>query len=533
MSVIATLATLMSGLGLFFLGVRALSGNLVPLIGRRTRIVFARALKGPVSSAVSGAIAGLATQSSSAVSWITISFIRAGIVPERAALGAPNWSAVGTAMLPLLMAIDTNTPASFVIGFVGIAIYFKLIRTDKMRNAAEAALGAGMLLFGMHIVSGTVEATREAMLASAPLRVALQSEWVLAVIGAAFAFAAQSTSVATAVGVAAVGAGLLTVPAALPLIAGANAAGIAYNYLQGSGENVTGRLVFWLQLVQKAGGTVLLAVLAIVAAVSPEKGTAIMRLAGTNAEAQIAIVFTIAQIFGSLVTSVAAKPAEALIRRLTPQSPAEALSQPAFLLREALNDPATALDLAIRELARLSIRIPQMLDHVRAEPDGATPPAGTLRTASVALSGTVKSYLTTLLDNQPGRSELATALLLEDASGNITSLYEALAELVSTVPQAARLQTTGSLIEALHALLTMVAEYAEELDDPEIALDLLGDRDQLMEELRQRLSASASAAPAMQDAVFRMTILFERVVWLARRVVIDLSQAHRTMTAEE
>lgn len=533
MSVVTTFAALMSGLGLFFLGVRALSGNLVPLIGRRARIVFARALRGPVSSAISGTIAGLATQSSAAVSWIIVSFVRAGIVPESAALGAPNWSSVGTAMLPLLMAIDTNTAASFVIGLVGILTYFKLIRTDRLRHTVEAALGAAMLLFGMHIVSGTVEATREAMLTSSALSTALQSEWLLAIIGAVFAFAAQSSSVATAVGVAAVRSGLLTVPAALPLIAGANAAGLAYNFLQGSSENITGRLVFGVQVVQKAAGTLLLVGLAVDAAVAPEQGSRILSLAGNNPEAQIAIVFTVAQIFGSIVTSLVANPVEAFIRRMSPQSPAEALSQPAFLLREALNDPAAALDLVIREIGRLGARLPQMLDHVRAESDLTTPPPATLQTASLALSGTVKSYLTALLDNQPGRSELATALLLEDAAGNVISLYDTMAELVATVPQAAKLQTTGSLIEALHALLTMVAEYAEDLDDPEMVLDLLGDRDQLMDELRQRLSASASAAPAMQDAVFRMTILFERVVWLARRVVIDLSQAQRALTAEE
>ncbi|HTJ65185.1 MAG TPA: Na/Pi symporter [Alphaproteobacteria bacterium] len=533
MSVIETLASLMSGLGLFFIGVRALSGNLVPLIGRRTRILFAHAMRGPVSSAISGTVAGLATQSSSAVSWVVMSFIRAGIVQERAALGAPIWSAVGTAMLPLLVAVDTNTPASFAIGIVGIAIYFHLIHTQKMRHAAEAILGAAMLLYGMHILSNTAEATRDAIAASSTLTAALKSEWLLATIGFLFAFAAQSTSVATAVAVAAVRANLIAVPAALPLIAGANAAGIAFNILHGAHENVTGRLVFWLQVTQKAIGALLLTAFAVDAAISPEDGMQITKLAEGNPEAQIAIVFTVAQVFGSLVTSFIANPVEGLIRRMTPQSPAETLSQPAFLLREALKDPAAALDLAVRELARLGVRLPLMLDHVRAEPDTATPPAATLKTASVALSGTIKSYLTSLLDNQPGRSELATALLLEDASGNLTALYEALAEFVSAVPQAADLPTTGSLIEALHMLLTIVADYAEALDDPDLALRLLGDRDQLMEDLRQRLSASASAAPAVQDATFRMTILFERVVWLARRVVINFSQAQRALSAED
>jgi phosphate:Na+ symporter len=531
MTVIGTIATLLSGLGLFFIGVRSLSANLVPLIGRRTRILFAQALRGPVSSAISGTIAGLSTQSSAAVSWIIVSFVRAGIVPPGPALAAPNWSSVGTSMLPLLLAIDTNTAASFVIGLVGIVTYFKLARSDGFRHMLDAALGAAMLLFGMHIVSSTVGMTREAMMESDMLKTALQSSWLLAAIGAAFAFAAQSSSVATAIAVGAVKSGLLTTPAALPLIAGANAAGMAYNFLAGSSESMAGRIVFGLQVVQKAGGTVLLVALAILSSFAPAKAAQVMALAGDDAEGQLAIIFAIAQIAGSLIASLSMKPVETLVRRLTPQSPAETLSKPVFLLREALSDPAAALDLVFRELARLGMRLPLMLDHVRAEPDRATPPAATLRAASVALSGTVKSYLTTLLDNKPGRSELATALLLEDASGNITSLYETLSELVTTVRQAAALPTTGSLIEALHALMTLVADYAEVQDDPEMVLNLLGDRDQLMEDLRQRLSASASAAPATQDAVFRMTILFERAVWLARRLVVDLGQAQRTLNA--
>jgi phosphate:Na+ symporter len=53
-----------------------------------------------------------------------------------------------------------------------------------------------------------------------------------------------------------------------------------------------------------------------------------------------------------------------------------------------------------------------------------------------------------------------------------------------------------------------------------------------MEELRQRLAAGADATPPAQQALFRMTILFERAVWLARRLVTDLSQAQRLLTAD-
>jgi phosphate:Na+ symporter len=535
MNVIETVATLLSGLGLFFIGVRLLSANLVPLVGRRTRVVFAQAVRGPVSAAVSGMIAGLATQSSAAVSWIIVGFVRAGVLPAGPALVTPAWSNVGTAMLPLLLAIDTNTAASFVIGLVGFATYFKLARTDRLRNALEAALGAALLLFGMHGVSSAIGPIRVALMEGGALAAALQSPWLLAAIGAGFSFMAQSSSVATAIAVAGVGAGLLDVPAALPLIAGANAAAIGNNLLMMSGENASARLVFALQVAQKTAGSLLLAVFAIVSAEWPADAAPLLKLAGHSASGQIAVIFTIAQIVGALAASLSVRPVEALVRRLTPASPVETLAQSVFLLREALTDPPAALDLVIRELARLSARLPLLLDHVRAEPDPTTPQTTILRTAGVTLAGAIKSYLATLLDNQPRRAEVATALLLEDAAGNIAALHEALAELATSVPQAAALPTTGSLVEGLHALLVIVADYVEGfgVDDPDVVLHLLGDRDQLMADLRLRLSSGSSAMPEVQDALFRITILFERVVWLARRLVIDMSQAQRAFIAAE
>jgi phosphate:Na+ symporter len=51
----------------------------------------------------------------------------------------------------------------------------------------------------------------------------------------------------------------------------------------------------------------------------------------------------------------------------------------------------------------------------------------------------------------------------------------------------------------------------------------------MMAELRQRLNGDAEAGSLAQDALFRMTILFERSVWLARRLVTDMSQAHQLL----
>jgi len=527
-------AELMSGLGLFFIGVRALSANLVPLVGRRTRAAFARALHGNVGCAISGTVAGMVTQSSSAVSWIIVSFVRAGVLNDGPAVTAPMWSNVGTALLPLIVAIDTSIAAGMVIGIVGFATYFRLVRSDQWRNALEAALGAALLLFGMHMVSIVVGPVRENLMHHEWWDAALHSPWFLALIGMGFSFAAQSSSVAAAIAVAAVGGGLLGVPEALPLIAGANAAAMLNNALLIPGETTFGRLVFALQVVQKAGGSLILVAIAFAAQCFPAPTASLIGRIGDDTGTQVAVLFLIAQIGGALIGSLTEALTRRVLLRLMPADPAETLAEPAFLLREALADPSAALDLSMRELGRLSARLPLLLDKVRDEPEPGTPSAVTLRSAGVSLAGTIKAYLTSLLDNQPTRRQVSTALLLEDAASNAGALHDALAEFAAAAALANTLPTAARLIEALHALMYAVADHAESLgtEEPDIVLALLGHRDQLMEELRLRLSSQNDVPAEVQNALFHMTVLFERIVWLARRLVNDVSQAQRGLAGD-
>jgi phosphate:Na+ symporter len=66
-------------------------------------------------------------------------------------------------------------------------------------------------------------------------------------------------------------------------------------------------------------------------------------------------------------------------------------------------------------------------------------------------------------------------------------------------------------------------------DDPaerELVLALLGQRDELMERVRQRaLREDPSLPPKAQDAIFAATMLFERIIWLARRNAVLLAPA--------
>lgn len=525
----ATIALMFSGLGLFFIGVRGLSANLVPLVGRRARAAFARALRGNVRTAISGTLAGMITQSSTAVSWIVVSFVRGGVLADGPALMAPSWSNVGTALLPLIVAIDTSTAAGLVIGVVGFMTYFRLARGDRMRNVMEAALGAGLLLFGMHLVSIAVGPMREALMGHPAWNAAVENPWLLALIGAGFSLAAQSSSVAAALAVAAVGGGLLDFGSALPLIAGANAAAMINNAVLIPGETRPGRVVFALQVVQKLGGSLLLVALVVFAALRPDLVAALLRNGSGDVGAELALIFLATQIGGALTSALLEGPTRRAVARLLPMNAVETLSQPAFLLREALGDTEAALDLSMREVARLGARLPQMVEHVREEGDVSAPPAAVLRAAGAALTEAIRAYLASLLDARLSRDQVAVALLLDDAANNTGALHEALADYAHEAAAARAVPTAQRLNEALHLLLGAVADHAESLgaEEPELVLGLLGHRDRLMEDLRQRLSSQSDLTAQEQNALFRMTVLFERIVWLARRLVNGLTQVRR------
>lgn len=82
-------APFLTGLGLFFCGVHFLSGHLVPLAGRRLRVLLTRFGKRVAIAALSGVVAGMVTQSTSAVTSVIIGLVSGGMVDKRRATLIP------------------------------------------------------------------------------------------------------------------------------------------------------------------------------------------------------------------------------------------------------------------------------------------------------------------------------------------------------------------------------------------------------------------------------------------------------------
>ena len=527
------LAPFLTGLGLFFCGVHFLSANLVPLAGRRLRVLLTRFGKRVSIAALFGVLAGVVTQSTNAVTSVIIGLVSGGMVDKRRATLIPIWSHVGTSALVILVAIDFRLAASYLLALAGIAVYFGLDRNDRVRNAVGTVLGIGMLFIGMQMLKSGTAPLSEGLIHSGTFALMVKHPAVLLAMGATLSLVCQSSSVAGALAVASAGAGLVDLSGACWLVYGANlGAGANYALLAKTHRGEAAQIA-WMQVAQKIlGFAAFAAIMAYELASNMNVIEDGARALATTMSGQVAWVFLATQVAGSSLATLLFPWLIPLVERMAPPSELQALGKPAFLIDDALVEPSFAIELVGREERRLLERLPAMLDTVRADTEGPATEPKTLRSAGALITGAMAGYLGSILGSNLERSDREQAVRLEHRTANLTAIYEGLDEFVTACKTSRQWPSSGrvadQMIESLHTLLSALVE-ATASDDPaerEFVLSLLGQRDELMERIRQRvLRENPDMPPKAQDAIFAATMLFERIIWLARRSALLLAPA--------
>ena len=520
----SVLTPVLTGLGLFFCGVRFIAANMTPLAGPSARRLFRGAVRTSWTAALAGMIAGLVSQSTSAVTLVVVGLVRAGIVSEGKAVLLPVWAQVGAAALVIIVSLQTGPAVACALAVVGGVLYFDFKLSERLRHGVHVLLGVGLLFLGMETLN----------VASAPLRAWLSGEGlltkgeniaILLALGLVLAAVTQSSTVAGAFAVALIRAGVFDLGQALALLVGASV-GSAINYgIPGWNGEAVGRRVMLFQAAQKLFGAVLLTLLLLVTVGRPQS---VLGGSLISAPAAFAWIFLAIQVGGSLTCTLLYDPLTELFGKLAPPKESEVLARPAYLLDEALADPALALELAEREELRLLQRLPSMLDGVRPEGDVGGFSAEALRVAGLSVSDAIRRYLAAVLEADPGHHAVVLAMRLQRVLDNIVALHEAAAEFQKAVgiAQANAPDPVGRMVESLHLLLEVLYDIAASRDpaEQEMSLTLLGDRRQVIEGLRTRLM-DASTDAKIQEALFRSTVLFERILWLARDTAVAVMQS--------
>ncbi|PWC35222.1 Na/Pi symporter [Azospirillum sp. TSO22-1] len=523
-------AAIFGGLGLFFIGVKLIGANLRQMGGQRLRALMTRGTSSLWSAGLVGTLSGALTQSTNAVTFIVISLVTAGVVEVRRAVPIVVWANVGTSLLVLLASVDMRVTALFLVGVTGVLHHMDIDKSARLRHLVGALLGIGLLFLGLNLIKTGAAPLQSLDIAREFVAFSADSHFIAFLIGTLLSLAAQSSSTVSVIAVTMTSIGLLQPEQTVMIVYGASLGSGLSVWFMAAGLAGTPKRLADVQLFTKVIGVAVLLPLFVL-----EVGLGVPLLLHALDAAlaapgeRIAWLYLVVQVVSALAVSLVMTPLYAMIERATPPTTEEELARPHFLYDGALTDPDSATALVEREHLRLLPFLTEMLDNVRVDATALPHHYRTLQESGRAVTAEVDAFLTELMATAPSRHTLESVIHLQNRNEILNGLLDGVRDLVALIesldgPADGRLARLAEGIgESLHALLEeLVEEVASH--DPDRRSTLLAitmDRSDVMERVRRTILGEAHGTTE-RSALYPLTMLFERNVWLLRRYLLLL-----------
>jgi phosphate:Na+ symporter len=251
----------------------------------------------------------------------------------------------------------------------------------------------------------------------------------------------------------------------------------------------------------------------------------LLAIARVSIETDLAIGFLLQMLLCPLAGWILRRRSDRILAALAPEAAEDALARPRYLDEGVLEDSELAMDLVRREQARVVAALPALLDRVRLD---ATVASGLdhreVRTALGSLGTEIAGFLTDLAavekDHDRG-VQIASAIARQQAMAELVGSVDDMAAAIDRLPadSVARM-LGGGLAEASDVLLGTLREWLERGDaaDRELLEAMTSDRGEQMESVRRNAAGAEFGSPEDQATILYATSLFERTVYLARRV---------------
>jgi len=356
LNVVTVLFSTAGGLALFLFGLRVLSDALKRAIGERLRLLLERLTGRAYRGAIVGALTTGILQSSSMTMVLLIGLINAGVLTLKQGVGVMLGAEVGTTLTAQIIAfrISHYYLPVIAIGF----ILGEIFKGKRMGDVGRALLGFGILFLGMNVLSTGLRQLSELPAVLDLLRSCGESVFVGVLVGAGVTALIQSSSAMTAMVIAMGSAGILTLPAAIALILGANIGTTVTGLIASIGSSLSSKRLAIAQVVVNVLGVVVFlplvpfyAGLVEVTAVSTTR-----QIANAHSFFNIAVTLFLLTCVGGLVW---------LAKRLVPGREVRLDTRPQFLAEELLNTPSVALEQARKELLRMGALAGVMVNACR------------------------------------------------------------------------------------------------------------------------------------------------------------------------
>ena len=346
------LVNFLGGVALLVWAVRMVRTGMMRAFGPQLRRAIGACTTNRVAAAGTGMAVTAVLQSSAATALIVSSLAARGMIPAALALAIMLGADVGSALVAQIYAFDLRWLSPLVIA-AGVTTFIAS-RTDRTRHVARIAIGVGLMLLALSLITAASSPLRESP-GFAVLLSSLDGDPLLAMLLAALlTWLAHSSLAMILLVMALAGAQALSPSLALALVLGVNIGGaIAPLAVQTSAVAAARRVPLGNLLMRSAGALALLPVLPLVA---DWFGMLEASQGHTVIHAHLAFNLLVAAAFLPLVGSVA----RFCVRIIPDNAPARSAATPQYLDPTLLDTPSEALACAARECLRLG----DMVDHM-------------------------------------------------------------------------------------------------------------------------------------------------------------------------
>ena len=149
----------LGGIGIFLLGMRFLSDGLQAIAGARLHRWIASVADNRLLALLVGIGVTCVIQSSTATTVMVVGFVNSGVMTLVQGVAVVFGANVGTTLSLWLLTLNVSEYGEFLIG---VAIFFYLFsKREKVRSAAMAVIGLGMLFFGLELLKNGFAPMRE------------------------------------------------------------------------------------------------------------------------------------------------------------------------------------------------------------------------------------------------------------------------------------------------------------------------------------------------------------------------------------
>jgi phosphate:Na+ symporter len=347
------LLNLLGAAALLLWGLRMVRTGVLRAYGGDLRRALGRSMDRRFSAFGAGLGTTILLQSSTATALMAASFASKGLVTTAAALAIMLGADVGTSLVAQVYSFQLDFLSPLLI-LVGVAVFMGA-KATRPRDLARCAIGLGILLLALKLISLSAEPMRQSVVLNEVLA-ALSGEPVIALVVAAALTALSTSSLAVILLVISlVTHGIIDLPLGFALVLGANLGGGITPLLGTLGAEPEARRVPLGNLVFRALGVV--AVVPALPYVTPY-----LALIEPDGWRQIANFHTAFNIGLAVVFMPLVGPAAALCTRLMPDRPVpEEIGKPRYLDPAAQESPAVAIANAARETLRMGDIIERML----------------------------------------------------------------------------------------------------------------------------------------------------------------------------